>query len=94
MADPRDPHADHDPLIVARLLDRDLEGEERAIAEARIASCASCAALHADLIALSAATSAQPTPSRPRAFTLTAADAARLATDAAGEPGSTMPRLT
>ena len=94
MADPRDPHAEHDPLIVAALLDRDLEGEERAIAEARIASCASCAALHADLVALSVATSTQPTPARPRAFTLTAADAARLATDAAGEPGSTMPRLT
>ena len=94
MADPRDPHAEHDPLIVAALLDRDLEGEERAIAEARIASCASCAALHADLVALSVATSTQPTPERPRAFTLTAADAARLATEAAGEPGSTMPRLT
>ena len=53
MADPRDPHAEHDPLIVAALLDRDLAGEERAIAEARIASCASCAALHADLLALS-----------------------------------------
>ena len=94
MADPRDPHADHDPLIVAALLDRDLDGEERAIAEARIASCASCAALHADLLALSVATSTQPTPARPRAFTLTAADAARLATEPAGEPGSTMPRLT
>jgi anti-sigma factor RsiW len=94
VADPRDPHAEHDPLIVARLLDRDLDGEERAIAETRIASCPSCAALHADLVALSVATGTQPTPARPRAFTLTAADAARLATDPAGEPGSTMPRLT
>ena len=29
-------------------LDRDIDAEERAIAESRIASCASCAALHAD----------------------------------------------
>ena len=43
-------------MVIAALLDRDLAGEERAIAEARIASCASCAALHADLLALSLAT--------------------------------------
>ena len=94
MADPRDPHGQHDPLLVAALLDRDLAGEERAIAETLIASCAFCAALHADLVALSAATSTQPTLTRPRAFTLTAADAGRLAAESAGEPGSAMPRLT
>jgi anti-sigma factor RsiW len=94
VADPREPHAEHDPLVVAALLDRDLVGEERAIAESLIASCPACAALHADLLALSVATHAHPTPSRPRAFTLTTADAARLAAEASGEPGSATPRLS
>jgi hypothetical protein len=93
VADPLDPHADHDPLVIAALLDRDVGGEERAIAEARIASCAACAALHADLLALSVATRANPTPVRPHAFTLTAADAARLAGEATGEPGTAAARL-
>ncbi len=94
MADPRLPHAEHDPVVVAALLDRDLEGEKRAIAESLIASCPSCAALHADLLALSAATRAQPTPAPLRAFTLTTADAARLSGEVAGEPGNAMPRLS
>ena len=37
-----------------------------------------CADLHADLLALRAATRAMPTPPRPRDYTLTPADAARL----------------
>ena len=60
---PGTPHAEHDPLIVATLLDREIDGDERAIAEARIASCASCATLHADLLALSRGDDAR---SRPR----------------------------
>ena len=93
MADPREPHAEHDPLVIAASLDRDIGAEERAIAESRIASCASCAALHADLIALSAATRDHPVPARQRAFTLTAADASRLAGEAAGEPVAAAARL-
>jgi hypothetical protein len=75
------------------LLDRDVQGEERAIAEALTASCSSCAELHADLLALSAATRTQPTPARSRPFTLSSADAARLAGET-GEPGTTAPRLS
>ncbi len=93
MADGRDPHAEHDPLVVAALLDRDIGAEERAIAQSWIASCASCAALHVDLLALSVATRANPTPPRPRAFTLTATDAARLAGESAREPRAAAPRL-
>jgi hypothetical protein len=94
VADRQDPHAEHDPLMIAALLDREVGGEERAIAESLIASCASCAALHSDLLALSVATREQPIPARSRAFTLTTADAARLAGEAAGEPASAMPRLS
>jgi hypothetical protein len=93
VADRDDPHAGHDPVSIARLLDRDLDGEERAVAEARISSCSDCARLHDDLLALAAATRAQPIPARPRAFTLTTADAARLAEQSAGEPGTAAARL-
>jgi anti-sigma factor RsiW len=93
VADPREPHAEHDPLVIASLLDRDLGAEERAAAESLIASCASCAALHADLLALSTATQAYPTPARTRGFTLTVDDAARLAGETAGEPGAATARL-
>ena len=93
MADPGDRHADHDPLLIASLLDRDLDGGERAVAESRIASCEACAALYADFVALSDATATLPTPPRPRAFTLTTADAARLRAPIAGEPSAPAPRL-
>jgi hypothetical protein len=93
VADRQDPHAEHDLLVIAALLDPEIGAEERAIAESLIASCASCAALHADLLALSVATRANPTPERPRAFTLTTADAARLAGESAREPGPAAARL-
>ncbi len=93
MADRRDPHEGHDPVVIARLLDREIAPDERALAESLIASCRSCAALHADLVTLAAATTAQPTPAPHRSFTLTADDAARLAVQGNGEPGGAMPRL-
>jgi anti-sigma factor RsiW len=82
-------HADHDPLSISALLDRDLAGDERTATEARLASCPACAALHADLLALSTATRAFPVPSRPRDYALSAADAARLTAPLPGEPGPT-----
>lgn len=94
MADAVDRHADHDPLLVAGLLDGDTSPAERTAAEALVRECPECAALHADLLALSSATRALPVPARPRDFTLTAADAARLRTPVAGEPGAPTPRLT
>ncbi|MEP6639309.1 MAG: hypothetical protein ABJC39_08155 [Chloroflexota bacterium] len=92
MADPMDGHAEHDPMLIASLLDRD-RMPDIALAETRIATCASCAALHADLVALSRATAMLPTPPRPRGFTLTAADAERLIAAVPGEPGVRTPRL-
>ncbi|MEO8437261.1 MAG: hypothetical protein ABI562_02305 [Chloroflexota bacterium] len=89
----RDGHAAHDLLMVAALLDRDAVGEDRAIAESWLTSCTPCGALHADLLALLAATVSLPTPPRTRAFTLSSADAARLAAPATGEPSVQAPRL-
>jgi anti-sigma factor RsiW len=94
VADRRDPHDWHEPVVIARLVDRDIAADERAAAESLIASCPLCAALHADLLALVTATRAQPTPAPHRSFTLSADDAARLAVQANGEPGGAMPRLS
>ena len=73
-----DGHAGHDTMLVASLADHSLAATERTAAEALVASCDGCAALHADLLALRDATRAMPTPPRPRDFMLTNADAARL----------------
>ena len=70
-------HAAHDTMLVASLADHSLDASERAAAEALVASCGLCAALHADLLALRAATRAMPTPARPRDFRLTREDAER-----------------
>ncbi|MFL5674347.1 MAG: anti-sigma factor family protein [Chloroflexota bacterium] len=78
MADGSDRHASHDPALVASLFDGDLADSDLATAQLWVATCPSCAALHADLLALSQATRRQPTPARARDFRLTAEDAARL----------------
>ena len=75
---PTTPHATHDEMLVASLADRILPAADRTAAEALVASCRQCADLHADILALRTATLAMPTPSRPRDYTLTADDAARL----------------
>jgi hypothetical protein len=93
VADRRDVHADHDPIAIARLLDHDVPPDDRVLAESLIASCASCAELHADLVDLAAATRAQPPPARSRSFTLASDDAARLVAERPGEPLSTSTRL-
>lgn len=87
MADRQDRHEDHDPLLIAALLDGDLAAFERVAGEARIASCPACATLRDDLLALSVATRQLPVAARPRAFTLTAADAARLSGPIADDAG-------
>ena len=71
-------HASHDTILVASLVDHSLPAAERAIAEGQVASCGLCAALFADLDMLRVATRAMPTPTRPRDYTLTPDDAARL----------------
>jgi hypothetical protein len=78
-ANPAD-HAAHDPSWMAALATRDpdLSPAERTRAQAALESCGACADLLADLVALSAAIPSAAIPARPRDFTLTAADAARL----------------
>ena len=71
-------HASHDTILVASLADHSLPAGERTAAEALVAACSQCADLHADLLALRAATRAMPTPPRPTDYTLTPRDAARL----------------
>jgi hypothetical protein len=67
-----DLHAQHDPLVVAAAADR------AGFLPPELADCPDCRALHADLLALAAATPDSAVPARPRPFTLSAADADRL----------------
>jgi len=74
------PHDDHDALLVAALAAGDLTGTDRDQAVALTASCAECAALHADLVAIARATATLPPPvsSAGRDFRLTQAQAESL----------------
>jgi hypothetical protein len=65
-------HATHDLALVAEAADRGgrLPGAQ--------AVCPDCLALHADLVLLAAALPASAVPARPRDYTLSAAEAARL----------------
>jgi len=73
-------HAAHDPMWMAALAspDPDLPPSERSRAETALETCGACADLLADLVAVSAAIPSAAVPARPREFTITAADAARL----------------
>ncbi len=71
-------HRNHDTLLVASLLDRTLAETERRRGEEQLAACTGCARLFSDLVALSEATRALPTPARARDYTLSEADARRL----------------
>ncbi len=72
-------HAGHDRLLVAALAAGDLTGADRDHALELTRSCASCAELHDDLVAIARATSVVGPPiARPRDFQLSPADAARL----------------
>lgn len=85
MRDPQTPatrsdHAAHDPTWMAALAarDPDLTPTELDRAQAALEFCGECADLFADLVAVSAAIPSGALPARPRDFTLTPADAARL----------------
>ena len=73
-------HDRHDPMLVAALAAGDLAGTDRDQAISLTRTCADCAALQDDLVAVARATAAAPPPvsTRPRDFRLTAADADRL----------------
>jgi hypothetical protein len=77
-------HAGHDELLIARLFDGDVTEADRSLALESMADCPECASLFADFGAIAEATAALPIPTRPRDFSLTAADAARLGKPARG----------
>jgi hypothetical protein len=77
-------HAGHDELLIARLFDGDVTETERSLALDAMADCQECASLFADLGAIAEATAVLPSPTRPRDFSLTEADAARLRKPARG----------
>jgi hypothetical protein len=74
-------HDAHDRLLIAAAAAGDLAGPELALAEAVRATCPECQALHAELLALAAATRHLPAPIRPTAmdFRITSERAAELA---------------
>ncbi|TAL12691.1 MAG: hypothetical protein EPO00_01525, partial [Chloroflexota bacterium] len=97
MADgPAGDHDDEHELWIAALLDRDLTDETRVEAKRLLTTCSRCARLHAELLALAAATRALPVPARPRDYALTPAEASWLVSTTArpGEPLGTTTRLT
>jgi hypothetical protein len=72
-------HPDHDPLLISALAAGNLDADQSARASALVDSCASCAELHRDLIAIAAATRAMPRLGvAPRDLRLSAEQAARL----------------
>jgi hypothetical protein len=71
-------HSKHDELLIVRLFGGDVDDRERARALDLLGECEDCAALFADIGVTADATAALPVPARPRDFTLTEADAARL----------------
>lgn len=73
-------HAAHDQTLIAALAARDhgLEPAAHAQATSLVASCGACTELYADLVAVATAVPSAAIPARPRSYTLTVADAARL----------------
>jgi hypothetical protein len=74
------PHAAHDLTLIAALAARtpDLTDAQTTAVQDLLASCDACTTLLADLVALQTALPTTSTPARPRDFSLTPADAARL----------------
>ena len=77
------PHAVHDLTLIAAMAARtpDLTEVQTAAAHDLLAACDACTSLLADLVAIQTVLPTTSTPTRPRDFTLTAGDAARLRRD-------------
>jgi hypothetical protein len=71
-------HANHDETLIVRLYGGDVDPQERVRALDLLADCSACAGLFADLGQIASATAALRVPSRPRDFSITSQDAARL----------------
>jgi hypothetical protein len=79
MHQPNLDHPTHDLTLIAAHAAGDLPESDRHSAEALLAACADCTALHQDLVAIAAATQALPAPiARTRDFQLEPAQAERL----------------
>ena len=78
MPHPSEQHAQHDNLLVVSLAAGDLTAADRDRASSQVASCAECALLHDDLLAIARATAVLPAAVRPRDFLLSPEQAARL----------------
>src|SRR4051794_11317866 len=72
------PHGAHDTLLIAAHAAGDTTDEEGRQAADLVATCEACATLHADLIAIAAATPVLPAPLRSRDYRLTPEQAAKL----------------
>jgi hypothetical protein len=83
---PLSAHAAHDELLIALLFGGDVSDVERERALDLLGECGECAALFADFGDIAIATEALPIPARPRDFSLTPADAARLSRRRWGRP--------
>ena len=75
-----DLHEQHDPILVVSLASGDLAtaDRDRATAQSLVDTCADCARLHDDVLALAVATKALPPAVRTRDFRLTPEQAAQL----------------
>jgi len=75
-----DLHEQHDPILVVSLASGDLAAadRDRTAAQSLVDTCADCARLHDDVLALAAATKALPPAVRTRDFRLTPEQAAQL----------------
>jgi hypothetical protein len=73
-----DSHHDHDLALVAALAAGDAEGRDHTRATELVTSCAECALVRDDLVALAASLRTLPPPRRTRDYRLTADQAAAL----------------
>jgi hypothetical protein len=72
-------HEQHDPILIVSFASGDLSAErDHAAAQSLIDSCADCARLHDDILAIARATAALPPATRPRDFSISSEQAARL----------------
>src|SRR3954467_9298340 len=72
------PHDAHDPLLITAHAAGDTTGEESRQAADLVATCEACATLHADLVAIAAATRFLPARVRTHDYRLTPEQAAKL----------------
>ncbi len=71
-------HPSHDPALVSASIDGALDAADQPVVAGWLATCAACAQLRDDLLAIVAAHRALPTPPRQADYQLSQSDAARV----------------